>query len=88
MRDNAAGIVLDHDVKPGKPADALRLEPALDRIIKWTRHKPRTVTPDRGYGEAAVAEALHDLGGRNVVIPRNGRPTKARQAEEQRRSFR
>lgn len=43
---------------------------------------------DRGYGEASVDDELHDLGVVNVVIPRKGRPAKARQAEERRRSFR
>jgi IS5 family transposase len=32
------------------------------------------VTADRGYGEAAVEDDLHELGIRYVVIPRRGRP--------------
>src|SRR3954449_3959440 len=86
--DNEDGIVLDHDVLPGNPADAPRLAPSVERVIKRTRRKPRTVTADRGYGEAAVDENLHDLGVRNVVIPRKGRPSKARQAVERRPTFR
>ena len=43
---------------------------------------------DRGYGEQTVDDALHDLGVQNVVIPRKGRPGKARQAHEHRRAFR
>ncbi len=46
------------------------------------------MTADRGYGEAGVDDDLHDLGVRNVVIPRKGRPSKARQAQERRRAFR
>ena len=34
---------------------------------------PGTVTADRGYGEAAVEQALTDLGVRTVVIPRKGK---------------
>ena len=30
--DNADGIVLDHDVQPGNPADAPRLKPAVERV--------------------------------------------------------
>ena len=86
--DNDDGIVLDHDVQPGNPADAARLEPAIKRVTKRTGRKPRTVAADRGYGEQGVDDALHDLGVRDVVIPRKGRPTKARQAEEHRRAFR
>ena len=86
--DNDDGIVLDHDVQPGNPADAPRLKPALQRVIKRTRRKPRTVAADRGYGEQGVEDDLHDLGVRDVVIPRKGRPTKARQSAERRRTFR
>ena len=46
------------------------------------------MTADRGYGDQAVDDALHDLGVRNVVIPRRGRPNKARQQVEHRRAFR
>jgi IS5 family transposase len=46
------------------------------------------VAADRGYGEASVDDALLDLGVQHEVIPRKGRPTKARQAQERRRSFR
>ena len=77
--DNADGIVLDHDVQPGNPADAPRLKPAVDRVKKRSGRAPRTVAADRGYGEASVEDDLADLGVRHVVIPRKGRPTKARQ---------
>ena len=86
--DNADGIVLDHDVQPGNPADAARLKPAVERVKKRTGRTPRTVTADRGYGEAGVEDDLHELGVRNVVIPRKGRPNKARQNLERQRGFR
>ena len=86
--DNEDGIVLDHDVLPGNPADAPRLAPSVERVIKRTGRKPRTVTADRGYGEAGVEQDLNDLGIRNVVIPRKGRPPKVRQAVERQRAFR
>gem|GEM_PF-6948927 len=63
----------------------LRLD-AIDALE--THYTPRTVTADRGYGEAAVDQALSDLGVRNVVIPRKGRPGTARQQVEHRRAFR
>ena len=46
------------------------------------------MTADRGYGETGVDNDLHDLGVRNVVIPRRGRPSKARQAQERQQAFR
>lgn len=55
-------------------------------MIKRTGWKPRTA--ERGYGEAAVEDDLHNLGIRNVLIPRRGRPSKARQDAERGRAFR
>ena len=86
--DNDDGIVLDHDVQPGNPADAARLAPAIRRVKKRTRQTPRTVTADRGYGEQAVEDDLHHLGVKDVVIPRKGRPGTTRQAHERQRPFR
>jgi IS5 family transposase len=86
--DNDDGVVLDHSVHQGNPPDAPQLAPAIERVIKRTGRRPRTVTADRGYGEKRVDDALHDLGVRTVVIPRKGRPGKARQAAEHRPAFR
>jgi IS5 family transposase len=86
--DNDDGIVLDHDVQPGNPADAPRLRPAVERVKKRTGRTPQTVAADRGYGEQAVDDALHDLGVKQVVIPRKGRPGKARQAHQRQPTFR
>ena len=62
--------------------------PRSNASSKRTGRKPRTVTADRGYGEAGVDDDLRDLGIRNVVIPRKGRPGKARQAHERQLTFR
>ena len=86
--DNDDGVVLDHTVERGNPADGPQLAPAVARVTRRTRRRPRTVTADRGYGEARVEDDLHELGVRTVVIPRKGRPGKARQAHERRRAFR
>ncbi|MGH9248513.1 MAG: ISNCY family transposase [Acidimicrobiales bacterium] len=86
--DNEDGVVLDHRVEQGNPADAPQLAPAVERVIKRTGRKPRTVTADRGYGEKRVDDALHDLGVRTVVIPRKGKPSQARRAVEHRPAFR
>lgn len=86
--DNDDGVVLDHDVQVGNPPDAPQLAPAVGRVKSRTGRAPRTVTADRGYGEAAVDQALSDLGVRNVVIPRKGKAGVARQQVEHRRAFR
>jgi IS5 family transposase len=86
--DNVDGIVLDHNVELGNPPDAPQLAPAIDRITERTGRVPRTVTADRGYGEAAVEQQLTDRGVRTVVIPRKGKPGAARRAVEHRPAFR
>jgi transposase, IS5 family len=86
--DNDDGIVLDHTVEQGNPPDAPQLAPAVERVKKHTPGAPRTVTADRGYGEATVDQQLRDLGVKNIMIPRKGRPSQARQAEEHRPAFR
>jgi IS5 family transposase len=86
--DNDDGIVLDHNVELGNPPDAPQLAPAIDRITARTGRTPRSVTADRGYGEAKVDQQLTDRGVRNVVIPRKGRPGAARRAVEHRPAFR
>ena len=86
--DNDDGIVVDHQMHAGNPADAPQLAPAIQRIKARTGRAPRTVTADRGYGEAATDQALTELGVRTVVIPRKGRPGAPRQHVEKRRAFR
>jgi transposase, IS5 family len=86
--DNADGVILDHNVEMGNPADAPQLAPAVERIIGRTGKAPRAVTADRGYGEAAVEHDLHELSVRNVAIPRRSKPTAARREFEHRRAFR
>jgi transposase, IS5 family len=88
VTDNDDGIVLDYAVEQGNPADGPQLVPAMERVIKRTGHKPRTVTADRNYGEKSIEDDLHGLGVRHVVIPRRGKPGKARQAAERRPAFR
>ena len=86
--DNADGVILDHTVEIGNPADAPQLAPAIARIIGRTGRTPRAVTADRGYGEASVERDLYELGVRSVAIPRKSKPSAARRAFEHRRAFR
>ena len=86
--DNEDGLVLDYDVKTGNPADAEQLAPAIKRIGRRLGRVPQQTTADRGYGEAAVDRELEELGVETVVIPRKGKPGKARQAVEHSPGFR
>lgn len=86
--DNEDGVILDHNVEIGNPADAPQLAPAIERISRRTGRAPRAVTAYRGYGEAKVEDDLHDLGVRSVAIPRKSKPSAARRELEHRRAFR
>jgi IS5 family transposase len=86
--DNEDGLVLDYDVKVGNPADAEQLAPAIRRISRRLGRVPEQGTADRGYGEASVDRELEALGVQTVVIPRKGKPGKARQAVEHSPEFR
>jgi len=86
--DNDDGIIVDHNVEAGNPPDAPMLTPAIERIRARTGRTPRAVTADRGYGEAAVEDALRAAGVRYVALPRKGRPSAARRQIEHRRAFR
>jgi IS5 family transposase len=85
--DNVDGIVLDHHVVKGNPPDAPMLVPAIARITTRFGRAPKSVTADRGYGEAAVDAGLEAIGVRKVVIPRRGKPGLARQKTQRARSF-
>ena len=88
VTDNDDGVILDHAVEQGNPADGPQLAPAIRRVIKRTGKVPRTVTADRSYGEKAIEDDLAALGVRHVVIPRKGKPGKARQGAEHQPAFR
>ncbi|EUA11181.1 transposase DDE domain protein [Mycobacterium kansasii 732] len=75
-------------MEQGNPPDAPQLAPAVKRVTKRAGRTPRTVTADRGYREAGVDKQLTDLGVTNVVIPRKGKTSQARRAEEHRKAFR
>jgi IS5 family transposase len=86
--DNADGVILDHNVEVGNPADAPQLVLAIARITACTGRTPGAVTADRGYGQASVERDLHELGVRAVAIPRKSKPSAARREFEHRRTFR
>jgi IS5 family transposase len=86
--DNTEGVILDHSLEIGNPADAPQLAPAIERITRRIGRPPRAVTADRGYGYASVEDDLHHLGVRSVAIPRASKPGAARREFEHRRAFR
>ncbi|MGY4649777.1 IS5 family transposase [Mycobacterium sp. URHB0021] len=69
--DNADGVILDHSVEVGNPADAPQLAPAIARIPGRTDRAPTTVAADRGHGYASLEADLH------APWPRETAPTAA-----------
>jgi len=88
VMDNEDGLILDYEVKTGNPPDAEQLAPAVSRVRQRLGRTPEQVAADRGYGEARVDQELEELGVQTVVIPRKGRPGKARQDLEHAPEFR
>jgi transposase, IS5 family len=74
IADNVDGVILDHSVKMGNPADAPQLVPVIQRVARRAERAQPAVTTDRGYGKAAVERDLHELGVRSVAILRKGKP--------------
>jgi IS5 family transposase len=70
--DSPDGVVLDHQVWVGNPADAPLLVPAVGRVIHRVGRVPTAATADRSCGEAAVDDALGELGVAQVAIPPQG----------------
>jgi IS5 family transposase len=88
VMDNEDGLILDYEVKTGNPPDAEQLAPAIKRVQTRLGRTPEQVAADRGYGEAIVDQQLEELGVQTVVIPRKGKPGKARQDLEHAAEFR
>ena len=85
--DNADGIIIDHSVHIGNPSDTDLLRPAIERITARFAHAPGLVTADRGYWDADIEADLTQAGVGRVVIPRTGKPSKARAAIEHATDF-
>ena len=86
--DNDDGVVLDYSVEYGAVPDGPQLAPAIERVRRRAGRVPRTVTADRGYGQAAVERDLHTAGVRTVAIPRQATTSADRKAVEHSRGFR
>jgi transposase, IS5 family len=80
--DNRDGLIIDHSVHIGNPADNELLRPAIERIGAQFRVAPSVVTADRGYWDSTIERDLATAGVTTVVIPRTGRPSAARAAIE------
>jgi IS5 family transposase len=80
--DNGDGLIVDHSVHIGNPADNELLRPAIHRITTHLGVTPTLVTADRGYWDSSIETDLTAAGVTTVVIPRTGKPSAARAAIE------
>ncbi len=85
--DNTDGIILDYSVHIGNPSDTGLLRPAIGRVVELLATKPVLVTADRGYWDTKIEADLATAGVTTIVIPRTGKPSKARAEIEHANSF-
>ena len=85
--DNVDGLIVDHTAHIGNPSDTALLRPAIDRIRSQFATAPGLVTADRGYWDRTIEADLATKGVTTVVIPRTGKPSKARAAIEHAPAF-
>jgi IS5 family transposase len=60
--DNDDGVVLDHTVERGNPADAPQLAPAIGRVIRRTRRAFRRTVNWRTGSEAQISTLKRQYG--------------------------
>jgi IS5 family transposase len=82
------GFITDYTTEHGNPPDVDALVPALDRHNSMFGRYPDTVATDRGFSSFSNEEECRKRGIRVVAIPRSGKRSEARTAEEHSRSFR
>jgi IS5 family transposase len=76
--DNPDGLIVDHSVHIGNPADNELLRPAIERIATHLGVAPSLVTADRGYWDSTIENDLATAGVTTIVIPRTGKSSAAR----------
>ncbi len=88
LDETEGGIISRYRVLAGNPADCEQLEPALENHKRLFGRPPRVVAADRGVHSADNERAAQEAGIEQVVLPKRGGKTKARQAHERQGWFR
>src|SRR4030095_8605468 len=81
-------IVTAFDIHAGRPADVTLWIPALERHQAIFGRAPDLAAGDRGFSSARNEQAAVERGVRRVVLPRSGRKTPTRSAQNRQRWFR
>ncbi len=82
------GFVTDYSVSTGNPPDAEALGPALDGHRAQFGRDPAIVATDRGYDSAANQQDCQSRHIKTVAIPKRGKKSTARLAQERGAAFR
>lgn len=82
------GIITRYAVLAGNPDDAAQLPPSLDHHIQTFGRPPELLAGDGKLATPTNERLAQQRGVRQVVLPRPGRKTAARQAYERQRWFR
>ena len=70
---DASGIILDHQIHEGNPADKTELLSTVKRFTREFHQTPTDVAADKGYYTAQNITDLRALGIRRIGIPKIGR---------------
>lgn len=81
------GIIVGYQVYKGNPSDKTLMPDAMENHKKIFGKSPREVSADRGYYTSKLDEDLHSIGVKNVCVPKIGKKSKAREAEENTAKF-
>jgi len=87
LNEVEGGIVSHYRVLDGNPSDEKQWKPSLKAHIRTFQHPPIQASADRGLSSDPNETLAHDLGVRDVVIPKRGYRSKARLKHEHKAWF-
>ena len=82
------GLISRYAVLEGNPPEDQQIRPSLDHHVALFEHPPNLLAGDRGTYSAANERYARRLGIKQVVLPKPGAKSKARQAYERQAWFR
>ncbi|OIQ58998.1 hypothetical protein MTIN_25650 [Moorella thermoacetica] len=80
LQETEHNIITGYDVLRGNPADDTLLLGAVEDNTEIFNHPPWALAADRGFGGSGNEKGCHQLGVKQVSLPRKGKISKARKA--------
>jgi len=81
------GLVSHYRILEGNPSDEQQWKPSLKAHLKAFRQPPQQASGDRGLFSAENEQLAHDLGVKQVILPKRGHRSKARLKHEHKAWF-